>query len=44
MKEFKRYSAEQIEQANNTDIADYVQSHFHCEKAGKEIHIRGYGG
>lgn len=44
MKEFKRYSAEQIEQANNTDISDYVQSHFHCEKAGKEIHIRGYGG
>ena len=44
MKEFKRYTDEQIEQANNQDIADYVQAHFQCEKAGKEIHIKGYGG
>lgn len=44
MKEFKRYTPEQIEQANNADISDYVQSHFQCEKAGKEIHIKGYGG
>lgn len=44
MKEFKRYTDEQIEQANNADITEYVQSRFHCEKAGKEIHIRGYGG
>ena len=44
MKEFKRYTSEQIEQANNADISDYVQSHFQCEKAGKEIHIKGYGG
>lgn len=44
MKEFKRYTPEQIEQANNADISDYVQSRFQCEKAGKEIHIKGYGG
>lgn len=44
MKEFKHYTKEQIEQANNADIAEYVQAHFNCEKAGKEIHIRGYGG
>lgn len=44
MKEFKRYTAEQIEQANNADIADYVQSRFQCKSEGKEIHIRGYGG
>lgn len=44
MKDFKRYSDEQISQANNADIAEYVQSRFNCEKAGKEIHIRGYGG
>ncbi|MCM1327939.1 MAG: DUF3991 and toprim domain-containing protein [Ruminococcus sp.] len=44
MKEFKRYSAEQIEQANNADIVSYAQTHFQCEKAGKEIHIKGYGG
>lgn len=44
MKEFKRYSDDQISQANNADIAEYVQSRFNCEKAGKEIHIRGYGG
>ena len=44
MKELKHYTKEQIEQANNADIAEYVQAHFNCEKAGKEIHIRGYGG
>lgn len=44
MKEFKRYTPEQIEQANNADIADYVQARFQCEIAGKEIHIKGYGG
>lgn len=44
MKEFKRYTPEQIEQANNANISDYVQSRFQCEKAGKEIHIKGYGG
>lgn len=44
MKEFKRYSPEQIEQANNADICEYVQSRFQCERAGKEIHIKGYGG
>lgn len=44
MKEFKRYTAEQIEQANNADIADYVQSRFQCKSEGKEIHIKGYGG
>lgn len=44
MKEFKRYTPEQIEQANNTDISEYAQAHFQCEKAGKEIHIKGYGG
>lgn len=44
MKEFKRYSPEQIEQANNADITDYVQARFQCERAGKEIHIKGYGG
>ena len=44
MKEFKRYTPEQIEQANNADISDYVQSRFQCERAGKEIHIKGYGG
>ena len=44
MKEYKHYTDEQIQQANNTDIASYVQSRFQCEKAGKEIHIKGYGG
>lgn len=44
MKDFKRYTAEQIEQANNADIADYVQSRFQCKPVGKEIHIKGYGG
>lgn len=44
MKEFKRYTDEQIEQANNADIAEYAQAHFNCERAGKEIHIKGYGG
>ncbi len=44
MKEFKRYTPEQIEQAKNADISDYVQSRFQCEMAGKEIHIKGYGG
>ncbi len=44
MKDFKRYTAKQIEQANNADIADYVQARFQCERTGKEIHIKGYGG
>ncbi|MBD5444085.1 MAG: DUF3991 domain-containing protein [Lachnospiraceae bacterium] len=44
MKEYKRYTPEQIEQANNADIADYIQVRFKCETAGKEIHIKGFGG
>lgn len=44
MKEFKRYTPEQIEQANNADIANYVQSRFQCKMEGKEIHIKGFGG
>lgn len=45
MKEHKHYTPEQIEQANSADISDYVHSRgFACEKAGKEIHIKGYGG
>lgn len=44
MKEFKRYTTEQIEQANNADIADYVQARFQCKPEGKEIHIKGFGG
>lgn len=43
--EYKRYTNEQIEQAKNTDLAAFVQSHgFECEKSGREIHVKGYGG
>ncbi|MBD5444048.1 MAG: DUF3991 domain-containing protein [Lachnospiraceae bacterium] len=44
MKDFKRYTDEQIKQANNADIVDYVQARFQCEPSGREIHIKGYGG
>ncbi len=41
----KYYSDEQIQQANNSDLADFVKSHgFECEKRGREIHVKGYGG
>ena len=40
-----RYSPEQIEAAKNADLAEFVQRNgFKCEKAGRELHIRGYGG
>lgn len=39
------YSDEQISEATNISIYDYARTHgYNCEKAGKEIHIRGYGG
>lgn len=39
------YSKEQIAEAANISIYDYARTHgYNCEKAGKEIHIRGYGG
>lgn len=45
LKEYRHYTEEQIALANNSDIVDYVQSRgFDCQKAGKEIHIKGYGG
>ncbi|MGN1135153.1 MAG: DUF3991 domain-containing protein [Oscillospiraceae bacterium] len=45
MGEFKRYTDEQIEQAKNADLADFVRSHgFICKNVGKEIHVEGYGG
>lgn len=44
MGEYKWYTEEQKEQAKNADIYDYARDRFQCEKAGKEIHIRGYGG
>lgn len=45
MGEYKRYTDDQIEQANNMDLTDFVKSQgFDCEKVGREIHIKGYGG
>lgn len=45
MSEYKRYTNEQIEQAKNTDLAEFVKLQgFDCEKTGREIHIKGYGG
>lgn len=45
MGEYKRYTDEQIEQAKNADLVEFVRSHgFDCETVGKEIHVKGYGG
>lgn len=45
MGEYIHYTKEQIEAAKNADLAEYVRKHgFECEKAGREIHIKGYGG
>lgn len=45
MGEYIHYTQEQIEAAKNADLVDYVSRHgFECEKAGREIHVKGYGG
>ena len=43
--EHKKYSEEQISKAANISIYEYAKAHgYDCEKTGREIHIKGYGG
>ena len=43
--EYSRYSEEQIKEAADISIYEYVKAHgYNSEKAGREIHIKGYGG
>jgi hypothetical protein len=39
------YNDDQIQRANATDLAVYFKSHgYECEKKGKDIHVKGFGG
>ncbi|MCM1523789.1 MAG: DUF3991 domain-containing protein [Ruminococcus sp.] len=45
MSKYKHYTEEQIQQAKNVDLSDFVRKHgFKLQTVGREIHVKGYGG